>query len=66
LTIQLYAKFGFGHRTSKPDIFDHPTVKTVQIWPSGGFIIQLSKPFKFGHRVVLIGGFQFFYLQFGP
>jgi hypothetical protein len=22
--------------------------------------IQLSKPFKFGHRVVLIGGFQFF------
>jgi hypothetical protein len=31
LTIQLWAKFGFGHRTSKPDIFDHPTVKTVQI-----------------------------------
>jgi hypothetical protein len=28
--------------------------------------IQLSKPFKFGHRVVLIGGFQFFYLQFSP
>jgi hypothetical protein len=42
LTIQLYAKFGFGHRTSKPDIFDHPTVKTVQIWPSGGFDRRFS------------------------
>jgi hypothetical protein len=50
LTIQLYVKFGFGHRTSKPDIFDHPTVK----------------PFKFSHQAVLMGGFQFFYLQFSP
>jgi hypothetical protein len=30
LTIQLLTQFGFGHRTSKPDIFDHPTLKTVQ------------------------------------
>jgi hypothetical protein len=29
LTIQLLTKFGFGHRTSKPDIFDQPTLKTV-------------------------------------
>jgi hypothetical protein len=37
LTIQLLPKFSFGHRTSKPDIFDHPTLKTVHNWPSGGF-----------------------------
>jgi hypothetical protein len=30
LTIQLLTQFGFGHRTSKSDIFDHPTLKTVQ------------------------------------
>jgi hypothetical protein len=29
-TIQLLPLFGFGHRTSKSDIFDHPTPKTVQ------------------------------------
>jgi hypothetical protein len=29
LTIQLLPQFGFGHRTSKPDIFDHPTLKTI-------------------------------------
>jgi hypothetical protein len=29
LTIQLLPQFGFGHRASKPDIFDHPTLKTV-------------------------------------
>ena len=31
LTIQLWPQFGFGHRTPKPDIFGHPTIKTVQI-----------------------------------
>jgi hypothetical protein len=36
-TIQLLPQFGFGHRTSKPDIFDHPTLKTVHNWPSDGF-----------------------------
>jgi hypothetical protein len=29
LTIQLLPRFGFDHQTSKPDIFDHLTVKTV-------------------------------------
>jgi hypothetical protein len=29
LTIQLLTKFVFDHQTSKPDIFDHPTLKTV-------------------------------------
>jgi hypothetical protein len=29
LTIQLLPQFGFGHRTSIPDIFDHLTLKTV-------------------------------------
>ena len=37
MTIQLLPRFGFGHRTPKPDIFDHSTVKTVHIWPSGCF-----------------------------
>jgi hypothetical protein len=37
LTIQLLSQFGFGHRTSKPDIFDHLTFKTIHNWPSGGF-----------------------------
>jgi hypothetical protein len=37
LTIQLLFQFGFDHRTSKPDIFDHPTLKTVHNLPSGGF-----------------------------
>ena len=31
LTIQFCPQFDFGHRTPKPDIFDHPTIKTVQI-----------------------------------
>jgi hypothetical protein len=44
LTIQLLPQFSFGHRTSKPNIFDHPTLKTVHNWPSGG----------------LAGGFNFF------
>jgi hypothetical protein len=29
LTIQLLPQFGFGYQTSKPDMFDHPTLKTV-------------------------------------
>jgi hypothetical protein len=29
LTIQLLPRFGFGHRTPKQGIFDHPTLKTV-------------------------------------
>jgi hypothetical protein len=29
LTIQLLPKFGFSHQTSKPDIFDHQTLKIV-------------------------------------
>jgi hypothetical protein len=37
LTIQLLPQFSFGHRTSKLDIFNHPTLKTVHNWPSGGF-----------------------------
>jgi hypothetical protein len=37
LTIQLLPQFSFGHQTSKPDIFDHPTLKTVHNWPSNGF-----------------------------
>jgi hypothetical protein len=37
LTIQLMSQFDFGHRTSKPNIFGHPTLKTVHNWPSGGF-----------------------------
>jgi hypothetical protein len=32
-----FASVCFGHRTSKPDIFDHPTLKNVHNWPSGGF-----------------------------
>jgi hypothetical protein len=31
LTIQLLLKFGFDHRTPKPVIFGHETIKTVQI-----------------------------------
>jgi hypothetical protein len=37
LTIQLLPQFDFGHRTSKMDIFDHPTLKTVYNGPSSGF-----------------------------
>jgi hypothetical protein len=37
LTIQLLPRFDFGHRTSKPDFFDHPTLKTIQNLPSDGF-----------------------------
>jgi hypothetical protein len=37
LTIQLLSQFDFGHRTSKPDIFDHPTLETVHNCPSGSF-----------------------------
>jgi hypothetical protein len=37
LTIQLLCQFGFDHRTLKSDIFDHPNLKTVHNWPSGGF-----------------------------
>jgi hypothetical protein len=37
LAIQFLPQFGFSYRTSKPDIFDHPTFKTVHNWPSGGF-----------------------------
>jgi hypothetical protein len=44
LIIQLLTQFGFSHRTSKPDIFYHPTLKTVHNWP----------------LVALIGGFNFF------
>jgi hypothetical protein len=47
LTIQLLPQSGFGHRTLKLDIFDHPTLKTVHI----------------DHRSVLMGGFNFFYLN---
>jgi hypothetical protein len=35
LTIQLLCHFSF--ETLKSDIFDHPTLKTVHNWPSGGF-----------------------------
>jgi len=31
LTIQFWPQFDFGHRTLKSDIFDHPTIKTIQI-----------------------------------
>jgi hypothetical protein len=31
LTIQLLLKYGFDHRTSKPVIFSHQTIKTVQM-----------------------------------
>jgi hypothetical protein len=37
LTIELSAKFGFDHQTSKLGIFDHPTIKTIHFWPSLGF-----------------------------
>jgi hypothetical protein len=48
LTIQRLPQFGFGYWTPKPSIFGHQTPKTVQI---------------FDRQVVLIGGFNFFYLQ---
>jgi hypothetical protein len=34
---QTIVKFGFAHLTLKPEIFDHPTIKPVHIWPSGDF-----------------------------
>jgi hypothetical protein len=37
LAIQLLLKFGFDHRTPKPVIFGHQTIKTVQILPLGCF-----------------------------
>jgi hypothetical protein len=37
LTIQLLSRFGFGHRTPKLGVFDHPTLKTIYNWSSGGF-----------------------------
>jgi hypothetical protein len=37
LTIQLLPQFDFGHRTPKPGIFDHPTLKTVHNGPWGCF-----------------------------
>jgi hypothetical protein len=44
LTIQLLPRFGFGHRTLKPDILT----------------IQLLKLFTIDHQAVLMGGFNFF------
>jgi len=32
LTIELSPESGFGHQTLKPNIFDHPTIKTGHIW----------------------------------
>jgi hypothetical protein len=37
LAIELFSKFGFDHRTAKPEIFSHWTLKTVHFRPSGGF-----------------------------
>jgi hypothetical protein len=37
LTIELLSQFGFSHRTSKPDIFDQTTLKSVHNWPSDDF-----------------------------
>jgi hypothetical protein len=37
LTIQLFPQFDFGHRTPKPGIFDHPTLKTIYNWSLSGF-----------------------------
>jgi hypothetical protein len=37
LTTQLWLKFDFDNRTPKSDIFGHPTIKRVQIWPLGYF-----------------------------
>jgi hypothetical protein len=42
-------QFGFGNQTSKPNIFDHPNLKTVLM------AIQ-----TIGHREVLMGSFNFF------
>ena len=37
LAIQLLAEFDFDYATSRSGILDHQTIKTVYIWPSGGF-----------------------------
>jgi DNA modification methylase len=50
LTIQLLSRFSFGHWTSKPGNFNHPTLK----------------PLTIGYHMILMGGFKFFYLQFSP
>jgi hypothetical protein len=50
LAIQFLTQFDFGHRISKPSIFDHTTLKTVDNWPSGCFVKW----------------FKLFYLQFSP
>jgi len=42
LAIQLLRRFGFGHRTPKPGIFDHSTIKTVHIWSSDCFAGRFS------------------------
>lgn len=44
LATQLLAEFGFSHATLKPEIFDHRTTNSREIWPpsqlSGGFVFS--------------------------
>jgi hypothetical protein len=61
--------------------WDCSEMEKVHFWPSNSCqslvlaiklqsrlssAIQLSRPFKFGHLTVSIGGFNCFYLQFSP
>ena len=45
MAIQLWPEFDFSHATSKPDILNHPNIKTVHIWPSSGHPVILLSSF---------------------
>jgi hypothetical protein len=54
-----------GGKKRVKSIFDNPTlaslVLTIEHQNQVFLTIQLSKPFKFGHRAVLMGGFNFLF-----
>ena len=39
--IQQSSWFGIDHQTTKPGIFDHPTIKIVHIWSLGSWCVIL-------------------------
>jgi hypothetical protein len=40
--IKLSPKYDFNHETQKTEIFNHPTIETVYIWPSRAVSLQFS------------------------
>jgi citrate lyase synthetase len=50
----------------RPSNFCLNLVLTIKLQNRISLTIELLKPFTIGHQAVLMGGFNFFYLQFSP